>query len=130
MAVGQGGCRTRQPRNQCAEILLVVSQAGVIEHHHFHRMPVAPEMFVVNFNGFGDIAQAVSRYDENGFGGLHIESGVKKSSARWSENRRTKQADRTACAKIRASWLEAPPLARARREPGLASARSPRDHRR
>src|SRR6516164_6414041 len=41
-------------------------------------MPVAPEMFVVDFNSLGNVTKSVSRYDENGFGSLHIESGIEK----------------------------------------------------
>ena len=55
-----------------AEILFVVGQARVVKHHHFNRVPITPEMFVVSFNGFGEIAQAVSGYNKNSFGSFNL----------------------------------------------------------
>ena len=56
---------------QFGVILFVVSQAGVIENHHLHRMAVTPKVFVVLFDRVHHVAQSIGWDSEHCFCVFH-----------------------------------------------------------
>src|SRR5271165_381803 len=57
---------------ESTEVLFVIRQARIVENHHFYGVPVTPEMFVVGFNGVGDVTQTVGGDNKHSFSRLHF----------------------------------------------------------